>query len=224
MQEEKFIYMKKQDGDLMKVTEKKMDIEVADIITLIQDIQEHLNAFFKECKQVGSERGIPKEELIKSMKELTRAMDSHIESSLITMYQKSLASFRDLILYMGLGITFHEENLYLSTGNQSCSIFDYYLSNNMYLLRHKAFEKFRMAPSSMESCLHPRLLACHRTPALWRRANYISHVVMYISKMAKNGRLQSIRNAPYSCSAQREEGEHSNDSNKSCDDKKVNQK
>lgn len=187
--DERASYFKKQDGDLGKVTDKLMNSEISDVLTLIHDIQEHLNTFFREFKQFSFERGVTKEEIVKSMKELTRSMDSHIENSLLNMYHKSIKYFQELILYLSLGMSFHEENLQNLGNNQSCSVFDYYTSKNVYLMRHKAMEKYRRVPLNMKACLHPRLLACAKTPDLWRRASYISQVVIHISTLASKGKI-----------------------------------
>lgn len=191
VQDEKASYFKKQDGDLAKLTDKQMNSEVSDVLTLIHDIQEHLNTFFKEFKQVSYERGVAKEEIIRSMKELTRAIDSHIENSLLGMYKKSIKNFLGIIKYLSLGMTFHEENVRTTESSQTCSVFDYYTSKNIYIMRHQAMEKYHAVPVQMQACLHPKLLACKKSPAIWRRANYISQVVIYLSKLAKNGKTQS---------------------------------
>ena len=165
-----------------------MNNEVIDVLTLIEDIQEHLNFFLKEFKQYSYERGVKKDQIIKCMKELCRSMDSHIESSLLEMYQRSVRKFKDLIMYLTLGIYFHEGNVSgLSQTNKNCSIFDYYLSKNIYIMKHQAMEKYRMVPASMKACMHPKLLACQKMPDLWRRASYISHVVIHVSNLVKKG-------------------------------------
>lgn len=193
VQDDKNSFFKKEDGDLTKITNKQMLSEVSDVLTLIHDIQEILNTFFKDYKNTSEEKGVKKDEIIKSMKELTRAMDSHIESTLLEMYSKSIGHFNDLIMYLTLGLTIHEENLQSEFQTvETCSIFDYYLSKNIYILRHKAMEKYRKIPVTMKGSLHPKLLACMKTPNLWRRASYISHVVINISKLASKGNFQSL--------------------------------
>lgn len=189
---EKFENIKRQDGNLFKVSDNLMQRATGDVISLVRDIQEHLNLLVKEFKESSSDKSVKKEEVFRRMKELTRAVDSQIENSIIEMYLKSIASFRDLILFLTLGLSLHQENLGGTTDSpENCSIFDYYLSKNMYIMKHRAIEKFGVQPLSMRACLHPKLLACQRMPDLRRRANYISHVVTHITRLAQKGKLSS---------------------------------
>lgn len=183
--------MKRQDGDLMRVGNIRMKDTISIMMTQIIDIHSHLNTFFNEYKAACIESDVPRDERIKGMYQLTRAIESQLEDALTKMYNRSIQSFDELIKYMTLGMgferTFSEK---LQPPYDICDVFDLYLSHNMFVLRHKAMDEYGKVPDGQEVVIHPNLLPCKRTSDLMRRASYVSHAVIHISRLIKNGRIK----------------------------------
>lgn len=181
-------FVKLKDGNLSAVENDHLKATNSNISSWLQDIASELNSLFREYKGFCVETDVPKEERVKKMVELTRAIDSQIEDSLTKMFRSSLQSFKVLIKYLTLGLGYYEGfERKLPEPYDVCSVYDLYLSNNIFFLRYKAMDEFGMVPVSMKACIHPNILPCKSMSNLMRRASYISQSVLHISRMINSG-------------------------------------
>lgn len=185
------VIIKRQDGNLMNVGNLKMKDAVSIVFAQLQDIHSHLSAFFSEYKAACVDRDVPRDDRVKRIYQLTRAVESQIEEALIKMYERSLSSFSELIKYLTLGMGFERSfSQKLQPPFDTCDIFDLYLSYSMFILRHKAMDEYGRVPDGQREVIHPNLLPCKRSSDLMRRASYVSHSVIHLSRLVKNSRLE----------------------------------
>lgn len=172
--------LKRKDGALNNISDELMISATHSIINKLNTIKTLVEEFFKDFSLKRNA------ECKVKIHELTVALETKIEDTLIQMFKASINSFKDIIKYLTLGLNFYEDSANRSNSNPTEQL-DLYLSKSMYVLRRRAMKDFNHIPANLESSILPGKLPSARLPNFRRRVAYIRYLVYFLSRKACHG-------------------------------------